>query len=434
MRVVMCITGAVVLMLWVLGAPNANAANKRYASIVVVENTGEILHARHIDAPRHPASLTKVMSLYLLFEALEKGDIGWDDHLRISAKAARAHPSKMGLVAGTTISVEDLVRALVTKSANDAAIVLAERLGGGEARFARMMTRKARALGMRNTTYVNASGLPDRRQVTTARDMAILAYRIHHDFPRSFRYFSLQHMVWNGQTFNNHNGLLFTAKGVDGLKTGYTHDSGYNLALTARRGDQRLIIVVFGAASQEQRTAHASALLEHAYSALKARRDTAKKSGKTRRLDVPDLQDNKPLLYAGLPAYVAQGDGAKRGVHIIIDDQNGKALPRPIKVANIQKTATPTPKTPPVTEANTWRVQVGAFYDPRQARARLAAITRLNLDDITADNSQIAQGEKQGRTLYRARFGNLTAPRARTTCAALNTHGTPCFTVPPQAQ
>ena len=197
-----------------------------YAAIVVDANSGSVLHAANPDALRHPASLTKIMTLYLLFEQIEAGKLRLDSRLEVSDHASQQAPSKLGLLPGQTLSVEDAIRALVTKSANDAAVVVAEAIGGDEETFARMMTRKARALGMSRTVYNNASGLPDEDQLTTARDQATLGRAIQDRFPRYYRYFATPSFTYRGHAMRNHNKLLGRVEGVDGIKTGYTRASG----------------------------------------------------------------------------------------------------------------------------------------------------------------------------------------------------------------
>jgi len=233
-----------------------------YADIMIDDNTGKVLHETDPDAPRHPASLTKVMTLYLLFGELEAGRIKLDYDLAISAKAARQNPTKLGVRAGGTIKVEDAIKGLVTKSANDAAVVIAEALGGSEEDFARMMTRKARALGMNNTTYVNASGLPAAEQITTARDQALLGRVIRLRFPQYYKYFSLPAFAYHGRFMGNHNSLLRTTEGVDGIKTGYTEASGYNLITSTKRGLRRIVGVILGERSGGARDVHMRKLIE----------------------------------------------------------------------------------------------------------------------------------------------------------------------------
>jgi D-alanyl-D-alanine carboxypeptidase len=232
------------------------------ASIVVDGNSGAVLEESNPDAPRHPASLTKVMTLYLLFERLDAGKIRLDSQLSVSEHAASQSPTKLGLKPGQTISVEDAVKGIVTRSANDAAAVIAENLGGSEEGFARLMTQKAHALGMSRTTYVNASGLPDDDQITTARDQALLGRAIQDRFPRYYRFFSTTAFVFRGQTIRGHNHLLGEVPGVDGIKTGFTNSSGFNLLTSVHRDGRYLVGVVLGGRSAGERDAHMRALVE----------------------------------------------------------------------------------------------------------------------------------------------------------------------------
>jgi D-alanyl-D-alanine carboxypeptidase len=225
-----------------------------YAAIVVDDNTDQTIYEVNADEPRHPASLTKIMTLYMLFEQLEAGKLKLDTPLPVSAHAAGMAPVKLGLKAGQTIPLEDALKAMVTKSANDAAAVVAEAIGGGdEAEGARRMTAKARALGMSGTTYVNGSGLPAEEQITTARDQALLGLIIHNRFPNYYTYFSTLSFNYHGREMHNHNGLLGNVRGVDGIKTGYTEASGYNLVASVTRDDRHIVAVVLGGTSNGQR-------------------------------------------------------------------------------------------------------------------------------------------------------------------------------------
>jgi D-alanyl-D-alanine carboxypeptidase len=224
-----------------------------FASIVVDGNSGAVLQAASPDALRHPASLTKVMTLYLLFERLESGRLRLDSALKVSEHASEQAPTKLGLKPGQTINVEDAIKGIVTKSANDAAVAVAENLGGDEESFAKLMTQKAHALGMAHTIYVNASGLPDDDQVTTARDQSILGRAIQERFPRYYRYFSTESFVYHGEAMRNHNHLLGAVDGVDGIKTGFTRASGFNLLTSLHRDGRYLVAVVMGGPSASER-------------------------------------------------------------------------------------------------------------------------------------------------------------------------------------
>jgi D-alanyl-D-alanine carboxypeptidase len=220
-----------------------------YADIVLDANSGKVLHSTNPDAKRHPASLTKIMTLYLLFEQLEAGKLKLDSKLDVSENAADQSPTKLGLREGSTISVEDAIKGLITRSANDAAVVIAEALADDEEAFARLMTEKAHALGMTRTVYKNASGLPDDEQVTTARDQAILARAIQEHFPRYYKFFSTRSFSFRGQSIRNHNKLLGRVEGVDGIKTGYIRASGFNLVTSVHRGNRYVVAVVMGGSS-----------------------------------------------------------------------------------------------------------------------------------------------------------------------------------------
>ena len=263
-----------------------------YAEIVYDVNAGKVLSAVNADAPRHPASITKVMTLYLLFEQLERGKMTLDTELEISAHAAAQAPSKLGLRPGSTIDVEDAIKAIVTRSANDIAVAIAENVAGSEDDFAAQMTRKARALGMRNSVFYNASGLPNPGQLTTARDLAVLGRAIQDRFPKYYRYFSTRSFAFRGQVIGNHNRLLGRVEGVDGIKTGYTRASGFNLLTSAKLDGHHIITVVLGGRSGRERDNKVAALIEehmpNAYAG--ARRNT--------QIADADEDDDKPVAQA----------------------------------------------------------------------------------------------------------------------------------------
>jgi D-alanyl-D-alanine carboxypeptidase len=277
--------------------------NPQYAAIVVDANTGDILHSANPDSLRHPASLTKIMTLYLLFERLEAGKVKLDTQFEVSVHAASQAPSKLGLKPGQTISVEDAIKALVTKSANDIAVVVAEALGGSEDEFARQMTRKARALRMSKTVYKNASGLPDDEQVTTARDQALLGLAIQERFPRYYQYFSTRTFTFRGRSMGNHNRLLGRVEGVDGIKTGYTRMSGFNLVTSVKRGGRHIVATVLGGKSAGQRDARMRELIE----ARIAEASTKKTSPKATEV-AEASEPAKPLRVASANAAPGKAD------------------------------------------------------------------------------------------------------------------------------
>ncbi|MDX2155337.1 MAG: serine hydrolase [Hyphomicrobiaceae bacterium] len=266
---------AALLLLLAAMAPGATQAAGRYASLAVDANTGQILHAEAADEPRYPASLTKMMTLYLVFELLEQGRLKPETRIVMSPNAADTPPSKLGLPAGQSIALGDAVKALITKSANDIAVAIAEHIAGDEATFAALMTQRAREIGLKSTTFHNAHGLPDNRQVTTARDMVMLGLRLYDHFPAQARLFALRAFSFNGRSHRNHNTMLDNYAGMDGLKTGYTRQSGFNLVASVRRDGRHVIAAVLGGETAAARNARMRVVLDRAL--VRAGRD------KTRR-------------------------------------------------------------------------------------------------------------------------------------------------------
>lgn len=266
------------LALFAFGVAAPASAQDRYAAIVMDARTNEVLLEDQADAARFPASLTKMMTLYMLFEALERGDLSMDTRMTASRNAARQPPSRLGLACSRrrgcdSITVEQAINALVVQSANDVAVLVAERLGGSEARFSANMTSRARELGMTETRFANASGLPDARHRTTARDMATLAQALWRDFPEHYHVFQTPSFAWRRTSGRNHNRLLGQVEGVDGIKTGYTRASGFNLATMAERGGHRVIVVVLGGETSAARDAQVAYLVEGAYQEYARRED-----------------------------------------------------------------------------------------------------------------------------------------------------------------
>lgn len=255
------ISAFIAAILVIIAVAASAEANPKYASFIIDANTGKVLYSRNADAPRYPASLTKMMTLYMLFDAMEQGKVTKNTRIPFSAHAASMQPTKLGVPAGKSISVETAIYALVTKSANDAAAAVGELLGGTESHFAEMMTAKARALGMSKTTFRNASGLPNSRQVTTARDMATLGIALQEHFPRQFKYFATPSFKYGRTTMRNHNRLLGRVAGVDGIKTGYTRASGFNLVTSVHKDGRSIVGVVMGGRTGSSRDAHMQELL-----------------------------------------------------------------------------------------------------------------------------------------------------------------------------
>jgi D-alanyl-D-alanine carboxypeptidase len=301
-----------------LSTTEADARKRRggyappYASIVVDVKTGQVLQGTNADAPRFPASVTKVMTLYLLFEQIERGRFQLDTPLKVSSYAAGRPPSKIGFDPGETIEVEDAIKALVTKSANDVAVVVAEAISGDEESFGELMTRKARALGMSRTTFRNASGLPDSEQVTTARDLATLGRAMNDRFPKYWHYFQTRNFEFAGRNYRNHNRLLGRVEGVDGIKTGFTRASGFNLLTSARDGNRHLMAVVLGGRSGRIRDAQMASLVESHLPRAYAGRRTAPVIAEARveepaqRVAVLEAPQRQPEVRAETPARPAQ--------------------------------------------------------------------------------------------------------------------------------
>ncbi len=323
--------------------------NPAFASIIVDANTGATLTATNPDALRHPASLTKIMTLYLLFERLEAGKLSLDSEMEVSEHASSQAPTKLGLRPGQTLRVEDAIKGLVTRSANDAAVVIAETVGGSETDFARLMTRKARALGMSRTVYRNASGLPNDDQVTTARDQSILGRAIQDRFPRYYRYFQTSVFTYRGNAIRNHNRLLGSVEGVDGIKTGYTRASGFNLVTSMHRGNRFLVGVVLGGRSGSSRDAIMRNLLAENLDKGATRRTVAAITERSPSQTEIDVADETPTPK---PTPVAvQNQGAI---------QVASAAPEPVETES--RVAIPAPRPiAPVAAARIEKPEAGPF-------------------------------------------------------------------------
>lgn len=327
--VLKALTIAVALMAAGLFAQSAHA--EKYASIVIDADTHEVLHARNADEARYPASLTKVMTLYMLFDALKTGEVTLDERLVVSRHAASQPPSNLKLRTGSTMTVRDAIGALVSKSANDVAVVVAERLGRTESRFAQLMTVKAKSLGMNHTRFMNASGLPNTQQLTTARDLAILADAMLTDHADYYHYFSSSSFQWAGRTYKNHNELLGKVDGVDGIKTGYTRASGFNLMTSAKRDGSRIIAIMLGGNTSRSRNAHVEDLVEAAFTTL------------------TDPAHDTQLAFAGVLQPVHPNDAAEpmlngKRISVIIAEGGGDADDDKLVVAETAPAPAPTPE------------------------------------------------------------------------------------------
>jgi D-alanyl-D-alanine carboxypeptidase len=459
--------------------------NPPYAAIVIDANSGVVLHASNADAIRHPASLTKIMTLYMLFERLEAGLLTLESPLRVSAHAAAQSPTKLGLRDGETITVEQAIKGMVTRSANDAAVVVAENLAGSEAEFARQMTRKAHALGMRNTVYHNASGLPDPAQVTSARDQAILGRVIQERFPRYYRYFSIHSFTFRGQRIGNHNRLLGRVEGVDGIKTGYTRASGFNLVTSVRRNGRYVVAVVLGGTSGASRDARMRQLLAQHVDSASTRRTApviAERETPTRRVpqarpettsrgrfemasaDSRPVQLTPPAPLAGSAdpirpvavrtvsvrpaatksAAVAAAPApraepaeapapARAGLLGYLPSREATAsVPEAARAVEREMTPTPAPARSAPAPRHTrsgWIIQVGAFPAESEAQQRLAAV-RSKASRLLASADPFTEPVQRGdTTLYRARFAGLDREQAEAACRYLRRNDVDCLAI-----
>jgi D-alanyl-D-alanine carboxypeptidase (penicillin-binding protein 5/6) len=407
----------------------------RYAAIVMDATSGDILYQTRADSPRYPASITKIMTLYLTFEALSTGRLHASDMMEVSARAASQAPTKLGLRAGDSIDIDDAMHAIAVKSANDMAVAMAEKIGGTEERFAAMMTLKAQELGMTHTRFVNANGLPDSRQVTSAHDIAILCRAVLRDYPQYYYYFGTEQFTYRGVTMNNHNGLLGRMPGVDGFKTGYTNAAGYNLAASAVRGGRRLIAVVLGGSSGAARNANVEDLLLTGFDVEQRRAN-----GENLML-TQNLFEAPPPERATVPQ-AEQGDAADPIDVVLNAAEHGRpvtfgsaavtqlAASRPGLTAEVPRSGLISPIGGAVpAEANqprNWRVQVGEFSTGPLATHQVDYIadTFKSLFD-----DREGQVEHAGRS-YRAVFTGFTETEARSACETVKTVGQACFVSP----
>lgn len=466
---------------------SSSSYNPRYAAIVIDADTGEVLHERYADKVLHPASLVKMMTLLMAFEALNNGTLTLRDRVRFSSHAAAQVPSKLGVSAGNSISVEEAILALVTKSANDVAVALGERIGGSEGRFVALMNQKAKAIGMSRSHFTNASGLHNVNQVSSARDMAILGRHLVMNYPRQYRYFSTKNFKFRGASHHNHNRLMETYKGMDGIKTGYIQPSGFNLAASAVRGDRRLIAVVFGGRTAQSRNNHVAELLDQGFAKLGIGSSAATTVAMNAVKSAPaaPLPDRKPGAAAAIPAQpqvlaattsaisgVAAGraaapvtpptrpaalEGGAIGEMIGEGDidpavegrfETGMMAIAAMKTELRQPGAT-SPAVPdgaantqaaidaqnssftrfPITD-NQWAIQLGAFTSRVKSDQALAESVRRLPADMRAKAQPVIVPLKAGENwVFRARLKGLTRQEAYAACKYFSN----CMTISPRA-
>lgn len=373
-------------------------AQAKYASFIINENTKRVYHTANADTRNYPASLTKIMTLYMIFDALKTKKISMNTKFKVSRRATRQPPSKLNLSAGSSISVKHAILALITKSANDVATVVAENLGKSERNFARLMTKKAKKLGMKRTTFKNASGLPNRGQLSTARDMATLGMAIRKNHSVFFKLFKTKSFIYKGTRYSNHNNLLGSYSGTDGIKTGYTHASGFNLVASVERNGQRIIGVVFGGKKARSRDKHMIKLLNRYFK-------TNASKPLVRIAKASELPKNRPKIIV-----------AEKNV------KNFKVPPNVINTLLLDRTN------------DDWFIQIGAFtnrLNAHKAARNARNVVPEQLGNLPASLSKISKvNNNNTEYLWRVRFIELAENQARSVCAELWTSGLSCIPLP----
>lgn len=492
-RIISFFASFLCVAVWAVAAPSfasINAKSPKYAALMMDADSGEVYFSRNADAARHPASLTKMMTLYLTFERLAAGKIKLTDKMPVSAHAAGMPQTNIGLRKGQTIPVEAAIRNLVVRSANDAAVVIGEYIGGTEWDFALMMTAKARELGMKNTVFRNANGLPDARQITTARDMAKLGLALRRDFPQYFPYFKITTSSWNGVNYPSHNRVMLRYHGVDGIKTGYINASGFNLVTSVERDGHRLVGVVLGGQTANERDEHMMALMDKTFATIAERGDQPRAYAKvdapvpTEKPQPQDVADagqqqiyehNKMMPQQRTAALVkpqasqshTAGDLARREADGLLaasakvtkaasvavadasaaheDDDDAPAYEKPSGKSWFNFSFDASPKNAKPT-ANTLEYQLASLTDvssPAPATAltgkwgiqvgafasRDAALqATANAMKLASSQLQHSQVAVSGEaSIHRARIANLSEYQARAACRALSAKGGQCF-------
>ena len=429
-----------------------------YAAMVMDARSGEVLHSRNADTRLHPASLTKMMTLYIVFEAVKNGEITLDTEVRISRNAASEPPSKLGLHAGQRIKLRYLIRAAAVRSANDAATALGEAIEGSEAKFARRMNRTARALGMTNTTFKNAHGLTETGHMSTARDMTILGRQLFYDYPQYYNLFSRRSTHAGIKTVSNTNRRLLAAyRGADGIKTGYTRAAGFNLVASAERGNERIIATVFGGRSTASRNAKVAELLDLGFRRAPSRvalrkptppqYDGLRKAGKTIRVATAVKKSLRPVLrpssieQQAAPVLVAEAtpETAPEGGAVVA---TARAIEFDIQSALIEaRGAAPVPETT-VTEAldtpqvvtrlstsggRHWGINVGRYPSRYAAEKMLLQTALTEMSTLDGTLRKIVQGNRG----FEANFVGMTRETADLACRRLQARQIACFTIGP---
>ncbi|MFZ1852033.1 MAG: D-alanyl-D-alanine carboxypeptidase family protein [Nitrosomonas sp.] len=413
------------LLMFLFVSGKAAYANPLHASIVIDADTKQVLHELHADAARYPASLTKMMTLYMLFEALEQRKLSLNSRMYVSHHAASMPPTNINLREGDSLSVHEAIQALVVRSANNVAAVVAETLGGSETNFSEMMTAKAYRIGMMGTNFRNASGLPHFQQITTARDMAKLSARLMSDFPRYYHYFSTPSFNFKGTTYNSHNRMVRNVHGVDGLKTGFIRASGFNIATSAKRNNHRVIVVVMGGQTASLRDQQVSQLLEYSF------------NGGNFAQFVTNDAIARSMAVAAQPVSANYSDTKKKIPTILSQSDSNKKI-KPIRAEKFiesqkviqAKTTTNKPaeklKVLKNDKNRRWEVQIGSYAQQQKAQAQAKAAKRWVSGSVVI--SEIAVSN---RKVYRARLVGLQENQAREGCQSLSRQGIECLVVRP---
>jgi D-alanyl-D-alanine carboxypeptidase len=453
-------------------------AKPPFSAVAVDARNGKVLSGSNVDSPRHPASLTKMMTLYIVFQELKAGRIKLSTDLVVSGRAAGMAPSKLGLKPGSRITVENAIKALVTKSANDVAATVAENLGGSESNFAARMTKTARGLGMSKTTFLNASGLPNPGQWTTARDMATLGLRIQRDFPQYYPYFRLTTFIYKGRIITTHNRLLGRYAGTDGIKTGYIRASGFNLVTSAKRGDRRVVGVVMGGRSGGSRNAYMMAMLNSVFPKCTSGTTIAAAAGSSSGAITPETSvatpKAKPMLAATAaakdPTPSQDADAEASALQTVTADESSSAPETQVLEAKIggavemdsepedgavdaestEEAAAPAlPEKLPfaikpkaqggetviaASDENAWAIQIGAFPEKDAAERKLADVLSSNSDMLAGKPAlTIEVPGNKGKKIFRARFSGFTQAAAKSACRHLSRKGMDCMPMSPQS-
>lgn len=398
-------------------AGNAMAARKS-AAMAIDAHSGRILYSHNIDKPHHPASLTKVMTLYMLFEYIKSGRLDLNSKLKVTAHAAGMQPSKLGLKAGSFIKVEDAIKALIVKSANDVAVTIAENLSGSEWKFAQHMTMKARKLGMHKSRFMNASGLPNSKQITTARDMITLCMRIQKDFPHFYPFFSTRTFTYNGRTYKSYNRLLGRVKGVDGIKTGYTRASGFNLTSSVWRGRKHVVAVVLGGKTSKRRDAFMKRLLNKSLRRAKngARKKHVMIAKAKRPVAKPYVQPAKKVVQR--KRVVVTQDSKSKSQFILAEGSSDGPIAQTATADEIASQQGP------------YHIQIGAFGSQEDAKRRLHSIGS-KAGSLLKGHSSFTM-LSPNNSVYRARFAGFSELDARKTCKQLKKYRIDCLAVSAQ--